>query len=114
MAVVLTSPRPSHGALNWDAIIEADLGEISTKFNYADQGIPGGDLNGIIRSGWYYGSSLTNAPGSSANGFIVLTMLRPDGTTGAQLAINAAADGQFYVRRRASGAWQAWKTVTTT
>lgn len=113
MAVVFSQPIASHGGLNWDTNLEAALTELKTKANRADQGITGGDLNQITESGHYYGSSLTNAPGGSASGFMIFTTIRPDGTTGAQLALGVNGDGLFF-RRRISSAWQAWRTVTFT
>lgn len=110
MAVVFTQPIASHGGLNWDTNLEAALTELKTKANYADQGIPGADLNQIFLGGTYYGSGLTNAPGGSANGFLVLHMVRPDGAAQAQLAINVNADGLVYVRRYA-GSWQPWQFI---
>lgn len=107
MAVIFAQPIAAHGGLNWDTNLEAALTELKTKANYADQGIPGGDLNQIQASGIYYGSGLTNAPAGSGNGFLVHHMVRPDGAAATQLAINVNGDGIVYVRRYSS-TWQPW------
>lgn len=113
MAVVFTQPIAAHGGLNWDTNLEAALTELKTKANFADQGIPGADLNQVTTSGHYFGSSLANAPLGSASGFMVIATIRPDGTTGAQLAINVNGNGLLYMRRYTASTWQAWYPVVT-
>jgi hypothetical protein len=113
MAVTFTQPIASHGGLNWDTNLEAALTELKTKANRADQTIPSTDLSQITESGWYYGSSLTNAPIGSTGPFMIFDGHRVDGTVGAQLAIGTNSGGVLYMRRRSASVWGAWNQVVT-
>lgn len=110
MAVNLTSPRPAHGALNYDSILEADFAEIATKANGVDFGVPSSDWNLLTKSGAYYASTTTNSPNGSANGFFVYDMHRSDGAGAAQIAVNVNGD-LMYFRRYINSAWQPWRTL---
>lgn len=106
MGVVLTSPRPTHGALNWDATIEADLQALATAANVAAD-ISGTNLNSLVRSGWYSGNNLTNSPDGTVASFTVLVMYQST-VFASQLAIRNA-DGVAFVRTLGAGpAWSAW------
>lgn len=107
MGVTLTTPRPSHGALNWDAIIEADLAALATAINY---GANVSDCNNAIQSGYYYASGASNTPGASGQGFIVFVINRGDGAAIFQQAYNIIT-GQLWIRRYQSSAWTAWTAV---
>jgi hypothetical protein len=108
MGVVLTSPRPAHGALNWDTAIEADLQALASAINVTSFGVT--DLNAITSSGLYYGSNLTNAPGGLANGFVVWHGWA-SASNQAQIALNINTNAMGF-RTKLSGTWSAWKTVT--
>jgi hypothetical protein len=108
MGVVLTSPRPSHGSLNWDSTLETDLANIATAINVTGFGVT--DLNAITTSGLYYGSNLTNAPGGLANGFIVWHAWG-SAAVQAQMALNVNTNAMAF-RTRVNSVWSAWKTVT--
>lgn len=106
MGVVLTTPRPSHGSLNWDTTIEADLGLLAAGINTATV-IDGTNANSIARSGLYIGSTLSNAPGASSNAFYIwVNALSP--TSQAQIAMDYST-GALWTRKQQSGTWSAWR-----
>lgn len=109
MGVILTTPRPTHGSLNWDTTIESDLAALASAIN-TPVDVSGTSLNSITRSGWYSGNNLTNSPDGTTASFTVVVMYAST-TFASQLAVRNA-DGAMFRRTLGAGpAWSAWGQV---
>lgn len=109
MGVVLTSPRPTHGSLNWDTALEADLTALASGINAPVTLAASTDLNALTASGLYQGNTLVNAPGGSNQTFF-LWVIRRDVNGSAQIALNISANAMWQ-RTQTAGAWSAWFRV---
>lgn len=100
----------SHGSLNWDTQLDADLGALETLLN-APAGITGGDWNTVVDPGGFFGSSMANSPDGTTASFGVW-VIRRGATFTAQLAIRLDATvGAMYRRVQNAGTWSAWVRI---
>jgi hypothetical protein len=109
MGVTLTTPRPSHGGLNWDTAIEADLAAIRTAINTATN-IDNASLNTITTSGIYTGVSLSNAPSATPTYQYFVTVVASAGGNVVQDAHNLTTGSSARRRYQTStGTWSPWR-----
>lgn len=109
MGVTLTSPRPAHGALNWDTANEADLAALATAINYATS-LAAIDVNTLNVSGYYFGSNLTNAPAGSTAVFLIHVLATQPGSI-VQRATRISDNATWQRALTAGGSWTAWQVV---
>lgn len=70
--------------------------------------IVGQDLNALTASGIYYGNNLANSP-NGTTAFFRVWVAGSGGTTGLQLAFNAA--NKMWIRNMTGGVWTSWMEI---
>jgi hypothetical protein len=100
----------THGSLNWDTQLDTDMGNLEGLFNAASALATGSNLNGLTSPGLYTGASLVNAPGGSANTFLIWENYASAGTQ-AQIAVDITSTAIWW-RKCVASAWSAWRQLT--
>jgi hypothetical protein len=94
------------GAAVWSPIAQGDL---PTNLQANAPNPPGSDLNQIVASGWYNGSSLANAPDGRTDWLFVLHIIHTYGTWATQICWTMQSTPVVEWRRsNLGGAWNAW------
>ena len=82
----------------------AQMAKLTKDDGYVDDTISGTDLNNLLKTGFYYGNNLINAPGGTA--FHRITVFSASVTSLIQEATTNGGDK--YIRSLSSGVWGRW------
>lgn len=79
----------------------------------ANANISNTDLNSLLRTGFYMGSNLGNAPRSDAGWWFIIHQEHGGLGYSSQIAMRLGAQAEFLIRNKSAGQWTIWERTWT-